>query len=302
MLHRPVLKSETIDLLINRRDGIYFDGTCSTGGFSIEVLKRLDENGRLIASDLDPYALKVASQRLREYHNVTIIQSNYAEIDELLPRLGIEKLDGALLDLGVSSFALEDADRGFSHRFQAPLDLRFNPESAQPTAAQAIETLSIDELASILHRYGELPNFRKIARAIKKSSPQTTTELAEIAVKFAPPAHREKTLAKVFQALRIFVNDELANIGDFLDKSPRILAPGARLAILAYHSLEDKIVKDFFRRESQDCICPPGVPVCCCGHKAAFRTLTPHPVKASEREIESNPRARSVRLRVVEKR
>lgn len=302
MLHRPVLINETLDLLINRRNGVYFDGTCSTGTFSIEILKRLDENGSLIAVDLDPYALEVASSRLKEYHNITIIQSNYAQVEKLLPPLAVEELDGALLDLGVSSFALEDARRGFSHRFQAPLDLRFNPKGEHSAAFQAIEILSDDELASILRQYGELTNSTKLARAIKESSPQTTTELADIVAKFAPPAHRERTLAKAFQALRIYVNDELENIKTFLEKSPKILAPGARLAILTYHSLEDRIVKDFFRRESQDCICPPEFPVCACGHKAAFKILTPKPLKASAQEIESNPRARSARLRMAEKR
>jgi 16S rRNA (cytosine1402-N4)-methyltransferase len=218
-----------------------------------------------------------------------------------MKKAGINSLNAAVLDLGLSSFALEDPGRGLSHRFSAPLDMRFNPISDKLTAAQAIEGLSLEELARVLKRFGEQPSSRKIATRIKAERPNTTGQLAKIIVSLVPASDREKSLARVFQALRIYVNRELERLSLFLKTVPHIMSSGGRLAIISYHSLEDRMVKEFLQRESKDCICPPHFPVCQCLHQATFKIITAKPIRPTEGEITQNPRARSARLRVGER-
>lgn len=300
MLHRPVLIIETLNLLRLRPDCICLDGTGGTGGCSREIVNRIP-GGRLITLDIDPQVQKIIAERLEGCDQSTIIQDGFENIENILYRIGVKQLDAAVLDLGMSSYALEEPGRGFSHRFEGPLDMRFDPHRGDPTAAEVIKTLSTDELADIISRYGEQPGAKRLAAAMKENYPQTTRELADIVSRRVPPGKREKSLARVFQALRIFVNRELERLEKFLQAAPRCLASGGRLAIISYHSLEDRMVKEFFQRESKDCICPPGLPVCACNHKATFKIVTKKPVRPTESEIASNPRARSARLRVGER-
>ena len=301
MLHRPILLKETLEFIIVRRDGVYLDGTCGTAGTSLGIMSRLSKDGKLVSLEIDPYALETTVERLRGYSNSVTVHGSYADIDEILLQLEIQRLDGAILDLGVSSFSLEDSTRGMSYRHQGALDMRFNPRSSQPSAAQLIEEMQEDELAEVLKKYGELAQSKKIARALKRVLPKTTFDYADIIRRFAPPGRREKTLAKAFQALRIHINEELKNLQTFLEKIPALLSAKARLAIITYHSLEDKLVKDNFRLQSTDCVCPPNIPLCICGHKALYKLLTHKPVTPSAGEIESNRRARSGKLRAVER-
>jgi 16S rRNA (cytosine1402-N4)-methyltransferase len=299
-MHQPVLIRETLKLLFSTPNGVYFDGTGGSGGHAWELVNRLKLPGRLLILDLDPLALDNLKSRFSSFANVDIIQENFSNLKTVLTHLKIEKLCGAILDLGLSSLLLEQP-RGFSYRLDSPLDMRFNPQIAGKTAQELLNTASEAELAHILRSYGEVSNADKIAKAIKQKSPQSTSELARIVARFAYPHLKEKILSQVFQAVRIAVNSELDNLRKFLQDIPAVMEPGGRLTIISYHSLEDRIVKEFFRRESRNCICPPGFPKCLCGHQASFKILTSHAVKPSPMEIKSNPRARSARLRAGER-
>lgn len=291
---------EAVGLLVSSPEGIYLDGTGSTGGHSEEILKRLS-GGRLITLDLDRKALDIASNRLKNNSNLLLLHANFAETKRILPRLNINGLSGALLDLGLSSFCLDDPQRGFSHRLDGRLDMRFDPEGGMNSAAEMIEKLSEEDLTAIIRNFGEQSRGGKIARAIKVKKPQTTSELAEIVTRIVPHTQREKSLARVFQAFRISVNREMDNLKRFLEDAVNFLISGGRLVVISYHSLEDRMVKGFLSRESKDCICPPELPVCRCGHNASFKILTKHPITPSAAEIAMNPRARSARLRAGER-
>jgi 16S rRNA (cytosine1402-N4)-methyltransferase len=253
--------------------------------------------------DLDPQALALASQRLAVYGNRAIlVQASYTTLLEQLAQLGWKEVQGIVLDLGVSSMQLDTAGRGFSFQVDGPLDMRFNPD--QPTtAADLVNNLGEQQLADLIWRYAEEPHARRYARAIAQARPiNTTLQLAEVILKAAGGRHqRNHPATRTFQGLRIAVNHELDAIEEVLPQAIQALAPGGRLAVISFHSLEDRIVKQYFRRESRDCICPPEQPVCTCGHKASVREIERHGITASEAEITENPRARSARLRVVEK-
>ncbi len=303
MPHQPVLYNEIIHSLAPHPGGLYVDGTVGAAGHASGILEASSPDGRLLGLDLDPQALALATARLAPYgERATLVHASYTEMGDVLADLEWGKVDGILLDLGVSSMQLDQPERGFSFQADAPLDMRFDPTKG-PSAADLVNSLPEGELADLLYRFGEERKSRQIARVIVNSRPlHTTRELAE-AVRKVIRGGKEKIdpATRTFQALRIAVNHELESVEKVLPLAMSLLVPGGRLAIIAFHSLEDRRVKQFFRQESRDCICPPGQPVCTCGHRAILREITRHPIQAGEVEVAQNPRARSARLRVAEK-
>jgi len=301
--HLSVLYHDTILALKPHSPGRYVDATVGAGGHAAGILEASSPEGRLLGLDRDPQALELASQRLSVFGDRAILrQASYTTLLEQLKALGWSGVQGVLMDLGVSSMQIDTPERGFSFQTEGPLDMRFDP--TQPTtAADLVNQLSETDLADLIFEYGEERNSRRIARAIIQARPiQTTTQLANVIQK-AARGERGKIhpATRTFQALRIAVNEELKGLADTLPQAVAALAPGGRLAIISFHSLEDRIVKQFMRRESRDCICPPEQPVCICGHKASIQEITRRPIVASEEEIAANSRARSARLRVAEK-
>jgi 16S rRNA (cytosine1402-N4)-methyltransferase len=301
--HLPVLYNEIITAIHPVSSGCYIDGTVGAGGHAWGILEASRPTGKLLGLDVDPQALALAAQRLSVFGDrVTLVASSYKTMDQQVARLGWPNVQGILLDLGVSSMQFDTPQRGFSFQADGPLDMRFDP--ANPlTAAVLVNTLSEGELADLIWKYGEEHLSRKIAQAVIHSRPiETTHQLAEV-ISQSVGNRRGKIhpATRTFQALRIAVNQELQVLEAALPRSLEILASGGRLAVIAFHSLEDRMVKQFFRRESQDCICPPDQPVCTCGHHASVRLVYRHAVQPSEAEINQNPRARSARLRVIEK-
>ncbi len=306
--HKPVLLQECLDALQIKPDGVYVDGTLGRAGHSSEIVRRLTAGGRLIALDRDETALTAARERLGEHMDrVTLVHSNFSRLDEVLRELGVEAADGMLFDLGVSSPQLDDAQRGFSYKQDAPLDMRMDA-SAPLTARELVNTASYEELRRILFEYGEeryAPQIAKTICAARESRPiETTLELAEL-IRGAMPAKalREKQhpAKRSFQALRIAVNDELGELGPMLDAAQAHLKPGGRLAVITFHSLEDRIVKQKFKEFATGCTCPPEFPVCVCGKTPKMRLVTRKPIVSDETELSENPRARSAKLRVAEK-
>ena len=307
--HKSVLLYETIDSLNVKPDGIYVDGTLGGGGHALEVCRRLGEYGRLIGIDQDADAIAAASERLRDYEDrVTIVRSNYEEIQSVLKDLGIEKADGIYLDLGVSSYQLDTPERGFTYREDdAPLDMRMDQRNTQ-TAADIVNTYSEFDLYRIIRDYGEDKFAKNIAKHIVRAREtkriETTGELTEI-IKEAVPAkvravggHPSK---KTFQAIRIELNQEREVLNNSIDTMIDLLKPGGRLAVITFHSLEDRIVKIRFRNNENPCTCPPDFPVCVCGKVSKGRVITRKPVVPSEEEIEGNKRSKSSKLRVFER-
>jgi 16S rRNA (cytosine1402-N4)-methyltransferase len=301
-MHEPVLLKEIVEFLRpNRPDGTFVDATVGLGGHAEALLER-NPATRLLAIDRDPRALEMARERLRKFEGrVTFVQGRHEKLIDILKQSNIDAISGLLADLGVSSMQFDDASRGFSFRFDAPLDMRMGPDSI--SAADLVNRLDEAALAKILRHYGEEPKARQIARAIVERRPlQTTTELAELirSVKRAKP-HDIDPATLTFQALRIAANEELIGLDQFITDSVEVLESGARIAVISFHSLEDRIVKRAYRRLEGECICPPGMPVCACGPKELVRVLTGRPVTASEEEVKRNPRSRSAKLRVAEK-
>lgn len=301
--HQPVLYHEIIHALQPKSPGYYVDGTVGAGGHARGILEACAPDGRLLGLDLDPQALALARENLAPHERrCHLAQASYTTLSALLRQLGWPPVQGILLDLGVSSMQVDSPNRGFSFLHDGPLDMRFSPQ-IPASAADLVNGLPEGELADILYRYGEERNARRIVRAILKARPvQTTRELAAV-IEAASPRRGERLhpATRTFQALRIAVNDELGAIESVLPQALAALAPGGRLAVISFHSLEDRIVKAFFRRESQDCLCPPRQPVCTCGHVAALREITRKLVTPGEAETRQNPRARSAKLRVAER-
>ena len=306
--HKSVLLMETVDSLNVKPDGIYVDGTLGGGGHAYEVSRRLGEKGRLIGIDQDADAIAAATERLLPFKDkVTIVRSNYKNIREVLFNLGIEKVDGIYLDLGVSSYQLDTADRGFSYREDAPLDMRMDQRNDK-TAADIVNGYSEMELYRMIRDYGEdrfAKNIAKhIVRARAKKPIETTGELCEIIKAAIPAKMRAGTghpAKQTFQALRIELNHELDVLTQSIDGMIDRLAPGGRLCIITFHSLEDRIVKTRFRTNENPCICPPGFPVCVCGRISKGKVITRKPILPSEQEMEENSRSKSAKLRVFEK-
>ena len=305
--HISVLLQECLDGLDIKPDGIYVDGTLGGAGHSSQIAKRLT-TGRLIGIDRDPVALAAAGERLKPYSDrVTLVHSNFCQIAQVLDDLGIEAVDGILLDLGVSSPQLDDSSRGFSYMADAPLDMRMNNQDPV-TAADIVNTWSYEELRRILFDYGEERYAPQIAANIcrrRETAPiKTTLELVDV-IRSAMPAQalREKQhpAKRSFQAIRIAVNDELGAVRKVMDAAIPRLNPGGRLAIITFHSLEDRIVKNGMADAAKGCTCPPSFPVCVCGKKPQVKLVNRKPIVATEEELEINPRARSAKLRVCEK-
>ena len=306
-VHQSVLLRPAVEALAIRPDGIYLDGTLGGAGHSYQIAARLT-TGRLIGLDRDEAALAAARERLKPYTDrVTLVHSNFAQLAQVLDRLEIPAVDGMLFDLGVSSPQLDDAERGFSYMHDAPLDMRMD-RSGGLTAYEVVNTWPEAELKRILYTYGEERYAPRIAAAIGKRRAEkpieTTLELAEIIRGAMPPqALREKQhpAKRSFQAIRIAVNDELTAVEQMLSAAVDRLNPGGRLAVITFHSLEDRIVKSAFQAAAQGCTCPKEFPVCVCGKTPKVRILTRHPIVADEAELAENPRARSAKLRVAER-
>ena len=307
--HKPVLLQECLDALAIRPDGVYVDGTLGRAGHSLEIVRRLTEGGRLIGIDRDQTAIDAAQERLAPYlDRVTLVHSNFDRVGDILADLHISGVDGMLFDLGVSSPQLDDASRGFSYMHDAPLDMRMD-QSAPLTAFDVVNGWSQEELRRILWQYGEERYAPQIAAAIvrrRAERPITTTfELVDV-IKSAMPgqALREKQhpAKRCFQAIRIAVNDELGAVDRMLQAAVPRLAPGGRLCVISFHSLEDRIVKNGLAAFAKGCTCPPDFPVCVCGRKPEVRLVNKKPITSTEEELDENPRARSAKLRVAEKR
>ena len=305
--HRSVLLDECIDALSIRPDGIYLDGTLGGAGHSLEICRRLT-TGRLIGVDRDEVALRAAAERLKPFvDRVTTVHSNFCEINTILDGLGLDGVDGMLFDLGVSSPQLDDASRGFSYMADAPLDMRMDRGEAL-TASTVVNEWPQEELRRILYEYGEERYAPQIAAAIVRRRQQrpieTTLELVDVIRSAMPPqALREKQhpAKRSFQAIRIAVNDELASVSRLMHDAIDRLNPGGRLAVITFHSLEDRIVKNAMQAAAKGCTCPPEFPVCICGKKPKVRVLTRKPIVSGAQELAENPRARSAKLRVAEK-
>lgn len=303
--HIPVMLKQTMDVLKPRSDGIYLDATLGGGGHSYEILKISSPNGRVIALDLDEDALKSAGEKLSRFGNrVLTVHENYKNACKVLDSLGIQYLDGAIMDLGISSHQIDKASRGFSYTKDAKLDMRMN-QSQSLTAYEVVNTYSKEKLIEILYQYGEESYAKKIADNILKHrvlSPITTTlELAEIVAK-SVPLHQYKhghPAKKTFQAIRIEVNQELEGLGQAVKDIINRLKKGGIIAVITFHSLEDRIIKQLFKTESTDCICDKSLPVCTCNHKATIKLLTKKPILPTEEELKHNSRAASAKLRAA---
>ncbi|MGM9521728.1 MAG: 16S rRNA (cytosine(1402)-N(4))-methyltransferase RsmH [Oscillospiraceae bacterium] len=306
-VHVPVLLEESIEGLNIVPSGVYVDGTLGRGGHSEQIVRRL-KSGRLICIDRDETAIKEAGERLAPYAGrITFVHANFRDIGGILDGLGIAAADGMLFDLGVSSPQLDDAERGFSYMTDAPLDMRMD-KSSPVTAYQVVNSWDEQELKRILFQYGEERYAQRIAAEIvrrRRERPIATTFELVDAIKAAMPAaalrEKQHPAKRCFQAIRIAVNDELDSLSDMLGTAMDRLSPGGRLAVISFHSLEDRIVKNAIRAKENGCTCPPGLPVCVCGFKKTMRSVTRKPIVPTEDEIRSNPRARSAKLRVAER-
>ena len=306
--HKSVLLEETIENLNIKPDGIYVDGTLGGGGHSYEIAKRLTAGGRLIGIDQDADAIKAATDRLKEFADrVTIVRNNYCNIADVLDELGIVKVDGIILDLGVSSYQLDTAERGFTYNVDAPLDMRMD-QRQQITAKDIVNTYSEFDLYRIIRDYGEDKFAKNIAKhivAARQVKPITTTgELTEIIRESIPMKMQVKSghpAKRTFQAIRIELNRELDVLRDSLDGMIDILDDGGRLCIITFHSLEDRIVKTIFRKNENPCTCPSDFPVCVCGKKSKGKVITRKPILPGEIEMEENPRSKSAKLRIFER-
>lgn len=303
--HIPVLLSAVLDGLnvAAHPDGLFIDGTVGAGGHAAAILTAAPES-RLLGFDRDPRSLDIARATLAPIGDrATLVHANYDTMGKVAPEHGFGMVDGILLDLGLSSMHVDEAERGFAFKVDGPLDMRFDPTAKIPTAADLVNTLDADELADLIYQYGEDRDSRRIARAIIAARPlHTTRQLADVIDKvLRGPREKIHPATRTFQALRIAVNDELGAVERVLPQAIALLKPGGRLAVISFHSLEDRIVKQMFRDESTDCLCPPKQLVCTCGHKASIRLVNRKPLVADDAESAANPRSRSAKLRVVER-
>ena len=305
--HKSVLLNETIDGLNIKPDGIYVDGTLGGGGHAYEVCRRLGEKGSTVGIDQDAAAIEAASARLKDFgEKVTIVRSNYCDMKSKLHELGIDKVDGIVLDLGVSSYQLDTAERGFSYREDAPLDMRMDTRQKM-TARDIVNDYTEADLYRVIRDYGEDKFAKNIAKHIVQARAvkpvETTAELSEIIRASIPMKFQKKSghpAKRTFQAIRIELNRELDVLRDSLDDMIDLLNPGGRLCIITFHSLEDRIVKSAFRKNENPCTCPPDFPVCVCGKKSKGSIITKKPILPSEEELEYNSRSKSAKLRIFE--
>ena len=305
-LHIPVLKKETIDLLNVKSGGIYFDGTLGAAGHS----KAIQESAKiklLVGVDQDEEALAAAKQNLKDFDNVVYVHDNFRNIDNILDGVGVDKVDGILVDIGVSSYQIDSEDRGFSFRRDSKIDMRMD-KSKSFSAYNVVNEYSEENLTKVIRDYGEEKFAKSIARHIVKAREnkpiETTKQLEEIILSSVPRYKGQdgrSNVQRTFQAIRIEVNAELDALSEFLEKAVGYLKTGGRLAVISFHSLEDRIVKQKFKQLSTGCVCPPDFPICVCGHKAEVKLITKHPVEATKEEIDYNSRSACAKLRVVEK-
>jgi len=301
--HIPVLYHEIINALAPYSGGLYIDGTLGAGGHAMGILNASSPEGKLLGLDLDPQALVIANRRLSIFkERVYIRQGSYVDMATFVKEIGWLFVDGIILDLGVSSIQLDTKERGFSFLSDAPLDMRFG-DQISINAADLVNSLSENDLANIIWKYGEEKYSRKIARIICQNRPiYTTFELANLVKKaYGSQYSQIHPATRTFQAIRIAVNQEMQAIESVIPQAIRLLKPGGKLAIISFHSLEDRIVKSIFRTESKDCICPPDQPICTCNHIKSIKEVNRKPIEASPEEITNNPRARSAKLRIAEK-
>lgn len=307
--HLSVLAEEVMRMLAPRPDSLHIDGTVGGGGHTERILEAASPDGRVLGLDADPAAIERVGERLARFGDRLVLrQANFRDLAEVAPEAGFDAVDGVLLDLGLSSFQLADAERGFGFRAGGPLDMRFDPSRGEPAAA-LLGRLDEAALVDLFRRYGEEPHARRIARAVvesRRTAPVATAEdLAAVVERVVPrrpgPRGRIHPATRVFQALRIAVNDELGALAAVLAAALDLLRPGGRLVVLSYHSLEDRVVKRFVAAERRGCTCPPSFPVCVCGRVPRLRPVGPQPVVPSEAEVAANPRSRSARLRVAER-
>lgn len=301
--HEPVLLEESIKALQIQRGGRYIDCTVNGGGHAAAILEESSPGGQLLGIDADPAAIKVAKERFRSYgSNAIMVNENFRYLENICNRYSFRPVNGIIFDLGMSSLQLEASGRGFSFQEDAPLDMRFSPRQSL-TAADIVNNRSEQELTVLLQRYGEEHRSKQIARHIVESRPlRTTLELARVVQEAVGGGRgRIHPATKTFQALRIVVNEELESLQLALAQALNLLGSGGRVVVISFHSLEDRTVKELFRRESQGCLCPPSVPVCVCGHKPTLKLVTKKPVIPSSKEIQANPRSRSAKMRVAER-
>ncbi len=305
--HIPVMLEECIGSLNINPDGIYVDGTMGGAGHSYHIAKRLSENGLLIGIDRDEEALEVAKERLKEFNNVKFVHDNHDNIKQVIERLNIDKVDGILLDLGVSSYQIDEKTRGFTYMQNGPLDMRMD-KTQHLTAEYVVNNYKEEELARIIYEYGEEKFSRRIAKKIceyrEKEKITTTEKLVEIIEKSIPKSHKEKQghpAKRTFQAIRIEVNDEIKPLYNTVASSIESLKPKGRLAIITFHSLEDRSVKQAYVDSTGRCTCPPGLPYCVCGSKSAGKIITKKPILPSNEEMKNNSRSKSAKLRVFER-
>ncbi len=301
--HIPVLATDTIKNLNIKKDGVYVDLTLGKGGHSKMILENLSDKGRLVAIDQDKEAIEAAKENLKDFSNVTFINSNFEKFEEVLANLGLDLIDGALMDIGVSSYQIDNAERGFSYMKDGPLDMRMNQDN-ELTAEKVVNEYSQDELERIFFEYGEERFSKSVARNIIKKRSEgridSTIKLRDIIRKSikSNEAHPEK---RVFQALRIEVNRELEVLENTIETVVDHLKVGGRIAIISFHSLEDRIVKNKFKDLATACICPPELPVCVCNHKAKIKVITRKPITATKKELKMNSRSKPAKLRVGER-
>jgi 16S rRNA (cytosine1402-N4)-methyltransferase len=304
-VHVPVLLDEVVAGLQPRPGGRFVDCTIGPGGHAAAILERISPSGRLLGIDADPNAIKISKDRFSNYGEaVTLVNDNFVNLDAICKEYLFHPVDGILFDLGVSSLQLDTAERGFSFHLDAPLDMRFSPEQGL-TASDIVNRFSEQELAKLIERYGEERHSRRIARYIAQNRPITTTaELAQLVEQASVASSRRSRIhpaTRTFMALRIAVNSELQNLELALKQTPDLLRPGGRLTVISYHSLEDRIVKQFMRYAASSCVCPPGTIICRCGHAPTLKLISRKVIKPASLEIESNPRSRSARLRIAER-
>lgn len=302
--HNPVLLKESIDSLVTNPSGKYFEGTLGFGGHTSEILKRLDKKGVLVSTDVDEQAFRYSKDKFNNDERVRLYNFNFSLVDVIAKIESIKYFDGVLADLGVSSFQLDNPESGFSYSSDSPLDLRMD-KSIKRSAKDLINSVSEKELEKIIRELGEERKSRRIAKRIiekrKLKMISTTAQLKDIISEVVNPREAVKSFSRVFQAFRIFINDELGRLQEFLKNSVEVLAPGGRLVVISYHSLEDRIVKEFFKYENLKCVCPKDAPVCTCGKIQRLKIITKKPIVPSDEEIRFNKRSRSAKMRVAER-
>ena len=304
--HKPVLFDEVIENIVTNKEGVYLDCTLGGAGHTQGILENTSEKGVVIAIDQDDDAIEFAGKKLENYkERIKIFKDNFKNLDTVLYMAGYEKVSGILMDIGVSSYQLDDPERGFSYKYEAKLDMRMN-KNAKISAYEVINEFSEQEIADILYKYGEEPKSRRIARKItearKEKSIETTTELADIVIRAIGKSMKRHPAKRTFQAVRMYVNQELEVLEEALEKAVELLEDRGRLLVITFHSLEDRIVKNKFREFEKPCKCPPNIPICVCGKESLGKVITKKPIVAGELELNDNSRAHSAKLRVFERR